>query len=374
MGEGDFDPTLGGVVAVYYSPYCWYGTTWLLKEGNWTNVTALVGSTPPAGEWRTMAFDDADNYSLLLDGENVSASGPEEYNGTWALLDSLAADLVATPTVLEVGQNLTLDMGVDGGLRPYTIGVSGVPPGCSSPTNGVLEVCGPTAAGNYTIWVNVTDPAANESVTVASALTVFPKLAATARAATPATTEGYPANFTASVSGGRGPYDAVWSFGDGSSASRLDASHDYGATGTYLANFTVSDSLGVTVRVTDVSVVVNAPLLLTATSNRTVTDAGAPVSFTANPLDGTPPRAVSWAFQDGTPNASGASVNHTFVVTGMYRVVVTATDSAGATQHDAINVTVNAAPAATLAVNDSNHLHRHRDGRNGPVRLQLDVR
>lgn len=353
MGGGDFDPTLGGVVAVYYSSCYTYGTTWLLKNDNWTNFTTAVGHPPPPGDWRAMAFDNSDNYSVLLDGENVSASGPAEYNQTWGLVDTLATAVAADPNQVELGQNLTLNLSVVGGLRPYQVSATGLPTGCHLPDNGVSEVCSPLVAGSYTIRVNVTDPSTNETATSQASVTVFPKLVASAAAESATTTVGFSANFSATVMGGRAPYSPLWAFGDGSSAPDLNVTHVYGVRGNFTANFSVHDSLNVTVGVSGISVVVNDPLVMTATSNRTVTDAGLPVSFIANPIEGTVPYNVAWTFGDGTASATGSTVNHPYADPGSYTARVTATDAVGDTRNASLTITVNSDPSARMTVNDS---------------------
>lgn len=353
MGAGAYDPTLGGVVAVYFSSCYTTGTTWVLKDGSWSNATSQVGPTPPAGDWRAMAYDDADNYSVLFDGENVSASGPEEFNQTWSLLDPLNTSVTATPTNLEVGQDLTLLWRAVGGLRPYSTQLTGLPQGCAVPGNGISEACAPTTAGNYAVQVNVTDPAINESVSAVTPVTVFPGLSATAQVSATATTAGYPISFSSSIAGGRPPYSPRWTFGDGTSSAAQNASHDYGAPGTFVANFSVTDALGVTVAYTSIRVTVNGPLVLSATANRTVVDAGMSVAFSADPHVGTPPYSANWSFGDGSAGANGLGVSHTFGRSGSYSVVANVSDAVGDTQDRTIVITVNPILTAEVAVNES---------------------
>src|SRR5437867_15688 len=57
-----------------------------------------------------------------------------------------------------LGNETTLTVSVLGGTKPYSYQYSGLPPGCSSDNSDVLS-CTPTAGGNYTIQVTVTDHA-----------------------------------------------------------------------------------------------------------------------------------------------------------------------------------------------------------------------
>lgn len=57
---------------------------------------------------------------------------------------------------------------------------------------------------------------------------------------------GTPVGFSASVSGGKGPYTMLWDFGDGVVTTGTSPSHTYGTVGDVVAHLTVTDSLGAT--------------------------------------------------------------------------------------------------------------------------------
>jgi PKD repeat protein len=69
------------------------------------------------------------------------------------------------------------------------------------------------------------------------------------------------------------------------------------------------------------------PLTCTAVGSPLDGDAPLTVSFTGQALGGTPPYAFTWVFGDGTPNGSGASVNHTYNAAGTFTARLQAADS-----------------------------------------------
>jgi PKD repeat protein len=76
--------------------------------------------------------------------------------------------------------------------------------------------------------------------------------------------------------------------------------------------------------------------------------AGQAAAFAATAADRfSPVASTTWAFGDGSPAATGASVQHTFAAAGSYDVTVTATDAVGNATSATRKVTVAAAAIAT---------------------------
>jgi uncharacterized repeat protein (TIGR03803 family) len=83
----------------------------------------------------------------------------------------------------------------------------------------------------------------------------------------------------------------------------------------------------------------------------TATPTSGPVPLTVN-FDASPsfdPNGdsfvLTWSFGDGSPNATGLTVSHTFQTTGVFPVAISATDSRGATSLSTVMITVNCAGA-----------------------------
>jgi len=169
---------------------------------------------------------------------------------------------------------------------------------------------------------------------------------------------GDPVSFTASASDPDG--DAVtgteWDFGDGATASGLEVTHSYAATGTYHVTFTATDSNGLsdptpasrTVTVTTGNRAPNGTI--TQPAGDATVQAGVELAFvaTASDPDGDSVTGL-WDFGDDV-TATGLSAAHTWAAAGTYTVTFTATDSKGLADPtpDSRTITVSSASPATL--------------------------
>jgi hypothetical protein len=72
--------------------------------------------------------------------------------------DPAVVRFALTGAALAVGRSASLVVALDlsGGTGDFTIRYSGLPPGCATPSGGVLD-CQPSAAGSYPVRVNATD-------------------------------------------------------------------------------------------------------------------------------------------------------------------------------------------------------------------------
>lgn len=137
-----------------------------------------------------------------------------------------------------------------------------------------------------------------------------------------------------SASGGVSPYTYTWTFGDNTSASGSNVTHDYNISGTYDVITTVTDSANNNVNQSTTVTVTSSLSTLTSTldvqlpSIVSITIGTAPytVGFVSVPSGGTSPYNVSWDFGDGT-GGSGLSITHLYQSAGTYTVTVTITDS-----------------------------------------------
>jgi hypothetical protein len=94
MASMAYDPSLGAVVLFGgYSPFVYpYGDTWIFSHGNWTDLSASVG-TGPAPRWGArMIWDPAISELLLFGGRNLT----QFFNDTWAF-NGTAWSQFATP-------------------------------------------------------------------------------------------------------------------------------------------------------------------------------------------------------------------------------------------------------------------------------------
>ncbi len=143
------------------------------------------------------------------------------------------------------------------------------------------------------------------------------------------------------------PTSWAWSFGDGSSATTQNPSHQYAAAGTYTVALTATNSAGSDAETKVAYVVVTA----------------APVAdFSATPLSGVAPLTVqftdlstntptSWAWNFGdSGTATTQNPSHEYAAAGTYTVTLTATNATGADGETKTGyVVVTAAPVAPVA-------------------------
>jgi PKD repeat protein len=141
-----------------------------------------------------------------------------------------------------------------------------------------------------------------------------------------------------------------WDFGNGSPvANGVSVNYTYPNGGTYTAILTVTDDNNDSATASVVITVNNALPIAEAGADQTINEGNAATfdgSGSTDPDDTN--LTYQWNFGDGSPTATGVSVNHTFQNgPANYTVTLTVTDSDGATDTDTLQVTVNnVAPTA----------------------------
>lgn len=133
----------------------------------------------------------------------------------------------------------------------------------------------------------------------------------------------------------------MWDFGDGATAEGPIVEHTYARTGRFTVRLTVRDSRGATAE-TSRTVVINLRPAAVFTFSEISAD-GLQFRFDAGNSNDPDGNLVQfrWDFGDGSPEAFGAVVTHTYAVPDDYTVALRVTDDQGAvaTATQIVNVT-----------------------------------
>jgi PKD repeat protein len=129
--------------------------------------------------------------------------------------------------------------------------------------------------------------------------------------------------YRATADGGT-PATYEWDFGDGSSATGPSVSHTFADDGPFNVRLRVTNVTGndqvtqsVSLAVPDVDF-----------SHPATIQAGTAVTFT-NTSTGGPFASITWNWDDGTANGTGATASHRFADPGTYAVTVTVVNGRG---------------------------------------------
>jgi len=140
--------------------------------------------------------------------------------------------------------------------------------------------------------------------------------------------------FTATVTGGVGPYTYAWSVGNTAIGTTNPIDYTFSTAGTYWVNVTVTDSLGVTPTAAVEYTVTNAPTAAVVAS-QSATDVGLTLSFSGTVQGGTSPYNYTW-YVAGVLSGYGSSFDHLFSATGTVVVELTVRDASGLTSSTSV--------------------------------------
>ncbi len=255
------------------------------------------------------------------------------------------------PTPVDTNGTTTSLLLATGGAGPVAVSYAGLPPGCSSLSSLALS-CVPSVPGTYNVTATVSDSLGQVAVATAR-LEVGASLAATVTVGPAASGEadvGVAVPLEATMSGGEPPYSALWSFGDGGSASGLEVNHTFATVGPTTVTLTASDAGGSSISLTRVVTVVPPPsVVLSTDAVGPATDVNLSVAFQATVTGGTTPGSGSWSFGDGTPSTGGLAAQHAFLRPGLYSVTFHWVDASGVRTGAALSLLVHPALAGHFA-------------------------
>jgi len=150
------DPNLGGALLFGGNTGTGYSVTndsWSYVNQTWALLSLAAGPSPRYDG--QMAFDAADNESILFGGTNLTGA----FGDTWAFRaggnasnswSQAAPVLHASHRTVDAGMSVTFSAASIFGSGAAQFSYTGLPPGCPSADSRAL-VCVPTTAGDYTV-------------------------------------------------------------------------------------------------------------------------------------------------------------------------------------------------------------------------------
>jgi len=301
-----------------------YSYQWYLYSYQSDSIAPISGATSSA---LTFTPSLAGYYlvSLKITDNNADASWS---NPAPVSVSDLAVSIYPSSVTMDVPQMQTFASDVSGGTLPYSyrwlLNGSQVL-GATSSTWSFQ----PSAPGNSTIALQVTD---STSLTVFSnnaSVTVNPDLIVNINPGSATTTVGIPQTFSSSVSGGTAPYSYEWYANDilvlGESSESI--SFTPSEIGTYKIYLKVTDNVGLTKKSNEAWLAVHAHPVANFTWSPLVPMVSDVVTFdgSASTPDGGTSVSYSWDFGDGG-TGSGETATHTYSAWGNYTVTLNVTD------------------------------------------------
>ena len=145
------------------------------------------------------------------------------------------------------------------------------------------------------------------------------------------------------------PLTYAWDFGDGTSGTGVNPTHEYAADGTYTVTLVVTDSKGnPSAPVTTTATIANVPPTVTASDVFVTVGQTANLTLTVGDLGPDAPWTYSIDWGDGTTPSTGSItelgapvlVTHVYATPGTYTGVATVTDKDGGVGTDGFSVVV----------------------------------
>ncbi len=300
--------------------FIWYG----LPTGCTSSSTGSLACAPTgAGTFSvTVKVTDSNSYSITSAALSFTV-----------YVDPTVTTPTASPPSVDVGQPTTFLATASGGSGGNTFFWSGLPTGCTS-TGTASLACSPTAAGGFSVTVQVTDSNGFSVKSAALPFTVYVDPTVTTPTATPVSVDvGQTTTFSVSASGGSSGYTYLWSGlpAGCSTSSTASLSCSPTAPGTASVGVQVTDSNGFPVTSGTLAFTTYAdPALSTPVAAPPSVDLGQTTGISVTLSGGSGSPSYVWSgLPTGCSTASTNSLACTPTGTGTFSVTVQVTDSNG---------------------------------------------
>ena len=234
----------------------------------WTGLPPGCAPSVSSGATQVCALTSAtDLGSWQIVVNVVDSSGYNTTSSPFPLTVSVAPwslTLVATPSVIDLTQYLTMNAQANGFTGALTYKWTGLPPGCTPASNTSANIlCPPTATGTFEISVSAYNVTAGTQTSLPSTVIINPALGApTLAASSNYLAQGQTLQLQTKISGGTSPYTFKWTglppgclAGDASGMSCVPSQ-----TGQFNISVAAIDATGQQSTTASVHVEVNATL------------------------------------------------------------------------------------------------------------------
>lgn len=228
--------------------------------------------------------------------------------------------------------------------------------GDSTTGTGVRPVHSYQAAGTYTVTLTVTDNGGATNSIVHNVVATAPPNQPPVPAFTWTCSElscAFDGSSSTDSDGSVTNYN--WSFGDGSSGTGPTPNHSFAAAGTHSVSLVTTDDGGASASISHPVTVSAAPPNQPPSASFTSACNALACAFDgggSTDADGTV-ASYAWTFGDSATGVA-RTPSHTYPAAGTYRVTLTVTDNAGATDSVFHDVTVSAPAAGPFALDNFN--------------------
>ncbi len=329
-----YDPAVGGVLlfggALRTNGWQDQGTTWALVNSVWSTVATSAGPSPRMAA--SLAFDPSLSAAVMFGGFNETVP----LGDTWVLNTSsgwMQADpiLRISQVASDVGLPLSFSVASHFAVGPVSYSYAGLPPGCPGVNAPALD-CSPTAPGNFTVEVAVSDSGVVSPAVVHLAIAAVPAITSIT-ASRELLDVGQNTTLTLLSSGGTAPlaysYSALPPGCTSVNAPELVCAPS--GAGVYAARASVADALGVSAS-GSLGLTVNPRLQLVALSwTPAEVHAGETATLTATVQGGTAGFAFAYTgLPPGCASLNASSLSCSPGAAGNYTISVTVVDAVSA--------------------------------------------